>query len=115
MLEWLVIALMVGLAAEVTLGVAFRALGRALAWYDEIGVGPARVAHVLRLGAGVGQARAHRLSRDRRRDAWRARRALAIVAQVLVIAFFVLLGGVGAVDPAGARDRHDGEPALRSR
>ena len=35
-LEWLVIALMVGLAAEVTLGVVFRSIGHSLIWYDEV-------------------------------------------------------------------------------
>jgi hypothetical protein len=35
-LEWVVIVLVVTLAAEVTLGVVFRAAGRALAWYDEV-------------------------------------------------------------------------------
>ena len=32
----IVIVLMVALAAEVTLGVAFRSFGQALAWYDEV-------------------------------------------------------------------------------
>ena len=36
LLEWVVIALMVALAVEVTLGVVFRALGRSLVWYDEV-------------------------------------------------------------------------------
>ena len=35
-LEWLVIALMVVLAAEVSLGILFRALGKSLVWYDEV-------------------------------------------------------------------------------
>ena len=43
---------------------------------------------------------------------WRARRALAIVAQILVIAFFVLLGGVGASILPMLADRHAGEPAV---
>ena len=36
LLEWLVIALMVGLAVEVTLGVIFRSIGQAVSWYDEV-------------------------------------------------------------------------------
>ncbi|HEY9015617.1 MAG TPA: hypothetical protein VIM84_11205, partial [Gemmatimonadales bacterium] len=36
LLEWVVIALMVVLALEVTAGVVFRAIGRSLVWYDEI-------------------------------------------------------------------------------
>ena len=35
-LEWVVGALMVVLAVEVTLGVVFRTFGQALAWYDEL-------------------------------------------------------------------------------
>ena len=36
LLEWVVVALMVVLALEVTLGVVFRSFGRALSWYDEL-------------------------------------------------------------------------------
>src|SRR5438477_8011001 len=36
LLEWVVIALMVILATEVTVGVIFRGIGRSLIWYDEI-------------------------------------------------------------------------------
>ena len=35
-LEVLVGALMVGMAAEVTLGVVFRSIGHSLIWYDEV-------------------------------------------------------------------------------
>jgi TRAP-type transport system small permease protein len=35
-LEWIVIVLMVALAAEVTAGVIFRYSGNALVWYDEV-------------------------------------------------------------------------------
>jgi TRAP-type C4-dicarboxylate transport system permease small subunit len=81
LLEWLVAALMFVLFAEVTLGVVFRAIGAALIWYDEI--------------ASV--KRAH-ISCPELLQAmsWRARRAINIVAEILVIAFFVLLGFVGA-------------------
>ena len=112
LLEWLVIALMVVLAVEVTLGVVFRVV-RPLAQLVRRGrLGAARLAHVLRLGARVGQARAHRLPGGRRRCCRGGRGARStIVAQVLVIAFFALLGGVGVMDPADARHRHAGEPA----
>lgn len=36
LLEWIVIALLLGLALEVVLGVVYRYLGSPLAWYDEI-------------------------------------------------------------------------------
>ena len=94
-LEWVVMALMVILFAEVTLGVVFRAVGRSLVWYDEVAsvllawltfygsaLASVKRAHigcpelVLRMGPG-------------------ARHALAIIAQVLVIAFFVLLAWIG--------------------
>jgi TRAP-type C4-dicarboxylate transport system permease small subunit len=35
-LEWVVSALMVVLAVEVTLGVVFRGIGHSLIWYDEV-------------------------------------------------------------------------------
>src|SRR6187401_1277574 len=35
-LEWIVIALMVALAVEVTAGVVFRYAGHSLVWYDEV-------------------------------------------------------------------------------
>lgn len=35
-LEWVVIVLMVLLAAEVSLGILFRTLGHSLVWYDEV-------------------------------------------------------------------------------
>jgi len=36
LLEWIVIVLMAALATEVTVGVAYRTLGAALVWYDEV-------------------------------------------------------------------------------
>jgi len=76
-LEWLVVALMVILAAEVTLGVVFRALGRSLAWYDEIA--SVLLAWLTFYGSALASVkRAH------------------IGCPELVIAFFLLLGGVGA-------------------
>jgi TRAP-type C4-dicarboxylate transport system permease small subunit len=71
-LEWVVVALMVALAVEVVLGVVFRSIGQAL-----------KRAHIscpelLELAAP------------------QVKRALNIVAQVLVIGFFALLAWVGA-------------------
>ena len=37
-LEAIVIALMVAIAVEVTIGISFRALGKSLSWYDEVAV-----------------------------------------------------------------------------
>ena len=80
-LEWVVIVLMAVLAVEVTAGVVFRAIGHSLIWYDE-------VASVKRAHIGCPELV----------DAmpWRARRAFNIAAELIVIAFFVLLGWVGA-------------------
>jgi len=95
-LEWVVIALMAGLAVEVTLGVVFRTVGYALSWYDE--VASILLAWLTFYGSALASVkRAHigcpelvdRLPRQ-------ARRRANIVAQLLVIAFFMLLGGVGA-------------------
>ena len=95
-LEWLVVALMVILAAEVTLGVVFRALGRSLAWYDEIA--SVLLAWLTFYGSALASVKRAHIGCPEvvERMPWRARRALGVVAQLLVIAFFLLLGGVGA-------------------
>lgn len=95
-LEWLVIALMLALFVEVTLGVAFRAFGRPLVWYDE--VASILLAWLTFYGSALASVkRAHigcpELVQQMRPS---ARRALGIVAQVLVIGFFALLAWVGA-------------------
>ena len=95
LLERVVEALMVVLALEVTLGVLFRTIGRPLVWYDE--VASILLAWLTFYGSALASAkRAHigcpelieRLRPSRRR-------VFDIAAQLLVIAFFVLLGGVG--------------------
>ena len=95
-LEWVVTVLMIVLFAEVTLGVVFRALGRSLIWYDEIA--SVLLAWLTFYGAALASVKRAHIGCPELVDAlpWRARRALNIVAEVLVIAFFVLLGGVGA-------------------
>src|SRR5581483_6048075 len=104
-LEWLVALLMIVLAAEVTLGVVYRALGAALIWYDEV------AAHLLAwltfYGAALASTKRAHIGCPEVVAAmpWRARRAVNIVAQVLVIAFFALFGYVGAsVMPVLATD-----------
>jgi len=95
-LEALVIVLVVVLALEVTLGVVFRAFGRSLAWYDE--VASVLLAWLTFYGSALASVyRAHISCPELVEKAAPAtRRALAIVAQLLVIAFFALLGWVGA-------------------
>ena len=96
LLEWVVGALMVGLFVEVTLGVAFRTFGRSLAWYDELA--SVMLAWLTFYGAALASVRRAHIGCPEVVDAlpWRVRRMLSIAAQLVVIAFFVLLGGVGA-------------------
>ena len=95
-LELVVIVLVVVLAVEVTLGVVFRAFGRSLAWYDE--VASVLLAWLTFYGSALASVyRAHISCPELVEQASPAtQRALRIVAQLLVIAFFALLGWVGA-------------------
>lgn len=87
---------MVVLFVEVTLGVAYRALGHALIWYDELA--SVLLAWLTFYGAALASLRRAHIGCPELVEAlpWRARRLLSIVAQIVVIAFFVLLGSVGA-------------------
>ena len=95
-LEWVVIALMVGLAVEVTLGVVFRTMGYSLAWYDE--VASVLLAWLTFYGSALASVKRAHIGCPElvNQLPWRGRRLANIVAQLLVIAFFVLLGVVGA-------------------
>jgi TRAP-type C4-dicarboxylate transport system permease small subunit len=95
-LEWVVILLVMALAVEVTLGVAFRALGRSLAWYDE--VASVLLAWLTFYGAALASVRRAHIGCPELVDAmpWPVRRAFNIAAELVVIAFFALLGAVGA-------------------
>jgi TRAP-type transport system small permease protein len=95
-LEWVVIALMVVLAAEVTLGVVFRTIGRSLSWYDE--VASVLLAWLTYYGSALASVKRSHIGCPEvvEQCPWRVRRGLGIFAQILVIAFFALLGIVGA-------------------
>ncbi|HEY2559436.1 MAG TPA: TRAP transporter small permease [Caldimonas sp.] len=95
-LEIVVIALVVTLALEVTLGVVFRAIGRSLSWYDEIAT--VLLAWLTFYGSALASVRRAHISCPEvvEQASPAAQRVLAIVAQLLVIAFFALLGWVGA-------------------
>jgi TRAP-type transport system small permease protein len=95
-LEWVVSALMIVLAVEVTLGVVFRGLGHSLIWYDE--VASVLLAWLTFYGAALASVKRAHIGCPELLDAmpWRARRAFNIAAEVVVIAFFALLGWVGA-------------------
>ena len=96
LLEWVVGALMTILAVEVTLGIVFRFSGHSLSWYDEV------ASHLLAwltfFGAALASVRRAHIGCPElvAKMPWRAQRGANIVAQALVIAFFVLLGWVGA-------------------
>ena len=113
LLEWVVVALMIVLALEVTLGVTFRAIGHSLAWYDE--VASVLLAWLTFYGAALASVKRAHIGCPElvERLPWRARRAAGILAQVLVIAFFALLGGVGAwILPVLATDTMVSLPAI---
>ena len=104
-LEWLVVALMVILASEVTIGVIFRGVGRSLIWYDE--VASVLLAWLTFYGSALASVKRAHIGCPEIVDKlpWRARRGVNVAAQVLVIAFFVLLGGVGVwITPVLATD-----------
>jgi TRAP-type C4-dicarboxylate transport system permease small subunit len=95
-LELVVIVLMLALAGEVTLGVVFRSIGRSLAWYDEIA--SVLLAWLTFYGSALASVRRAHIGCPELVDqaSPRTRRRLNIMAQLLVIAFFALLGWVGA-------------------
>lgn len=94
-LEWVVIVLMVLLAVEVMLGVGFRAAGSSLVWYDE--VASVLLAWLTFYGSALASVKRAHIGCpevvERMPAAWQ--RALGIVSQLLVIAFFALLGWTG--------------------
>lgn len=94
-LEWVVGTLMVVLAVEVTAGVVFRAAGHSLIWYDE--VASVLLAWLTYYGSALASVRRAHIGCPEVVDMlpWRARRLANIAAQVIVIAFFVVLGVVG--------------------
>jgi TRAP-type C4-dicarboxylate transport system permease small subunit len=94
-LEWLVGALMVLLFVEVTVGVVFRMTGHSLIWYDE--VASVMLAWLTFYGSALASVRRAHIGCPElvERAPWPLRRAVSIVAELLVIAFFVVLGVTG--------------------
>ena len=95
LLEWIVIALMVALAVEVTAGVVFRYTGRSLVWYDE--VASILLAWVTYYGAALAALkRAHIGVPELIRLLSPALRVpLALFAEACMFAFFILMAWVG--------------------
>ncbi len=100
-LEWVVMILMVGLALEVVLGVAFRTAGASLVWYDEVAA--VLLAWLTFYGSALASVkRAHIGCPEVVEQLSPAlQRVVGIFTQLLVIAFFALLGWMGmAIMPA---------------
>ena len=95
-LEWVVMVQMIVLAVEVTLGIAFRTFGQALVWYDE--VASVLLAWLTFYGSALASVKRGHIGCPEVVDQLPpgAKRWLGIAAQLLVLAFFALLGWVGA-------------------
>jgi len=95
LLEWVVIALMALLAVEVTAGVVFRTLGASLVWYDE--VASILLAWLTFYGAALASAKRAHIGCPELVALLPpgARAALRVAADLLVIAFFLLLAWTG--------------------
>lgn len=94
-LEWICIAFMAALAAEVAAGVVFRYSGHSLAWYDEVAT--ILLAWVTFYGAALAVLKHAHMGVPEivRMLPPGPRVAAAVVAQLCTLAFFVLLAWVG--------------------
>lgn len=94
-LEWVVGALMIILAIEVTVGIVFRVAGNSLVWYDE--TASLLLAWLTFYGSALASVKRAHIGCPELVERLRpnARRAVNIAAQLLVIAFFALFGWVG--------------------
>ena len=94
-LEWICIALMVALAAEVTAGVIFRYSGHSLVWYDEVAT--ILLAWVTFYGSALAVLKHAHMGVPEVVAMLPARQRVvaAVVAQLATLGFFVLLAWVG--------------------
>jgi TRAP-type C4-dicarboxylate transport system permease small subunit len=94
-LEWICIALMAALAAEVTAGVVFRYAGNSLVWYDEVAT--ILLAWVTFYGSALAVLKHAHMGVPEivRMLPPRTRVIATVVAQLCVLAFFVLLAWTG--------------------
>ena len=95
LLEWVVIALMAILFIEVTFGVVYRTFGASLSWYDE--VASILLAWLTFYGAALAAVKRAHIGCPEVIALLgpRVRVAARVVASVLVIAFFAILGWMG--------------------
>jgi len=112
LLEWVVMFLMVVLAVEVTLGIVYRTLGQSLVWYDE--VASVLLAWLTFYGSALASVKRGHIGCPELVDQLSPplKRAIGIFSQILVIAFFALLGWVGASILHYPGGRCPGQPAL---
>jgi len=96
LLEWIVGGLMVILAVEVVVGVAFRTIGQSLSWYDELA--SVLLAWLTFYGSALASVKRSHIGCPEvvEQMPWGVRRILGVVTQCMVIGFFALLGYVGA-------------------
>src|SRR5947208_8555902 len=94
-LEWLVILLMASLALEVTLGVAYRTFGASLVWYDE--VASILLAWLTFYGSALASVKRAHIGCPELMAllAPKAKFAMRLVAEVLTIEFFIVMGWDG--------------------
>jgi TRAP-type C4-dicarboxylate transport system permease small subunit len=94
-LEWLVIVLMAAMALEVTAGVAFRTVGYSLVWYDE--VASILLAWLTFYGSALASAKRAHIGCPEVMALMppKVKFAFRIVAEILTIAFFILMGWMG--------------------
>jgi TRAP-type C4-dicarboxylate transport system permease small subunit len=100
-LERVVMALMVGLSLEVTLGIVFRVAGSSLVWYDELA--SVLLAWLTFYGSALASVKRSHIGCPEvvEQCSRGTQRALGILVQLLVIGFFALLGWMGvAIMPA---------------
>lgn len=95
LLEWLVIVLMGVLAVEVTVGVVYRTLGASLVWYDE--VASILLAWITFYGSALASVKRAHIGCPEVMMFLPppAKLAFRIVAEVLTIGFFLILGWMG--------------------
>jgi TRAP-type C4-dicarboxylate transport system permease small subunit len=95
LLEWVVIALMGVLAVEVTVGVIYRSLGASLSWYDE--VASILLAWITFYGSALASVKRAHIGCPEVMMFLPppAKLAFRVVAEVLTIGFFLLLGWKG--------------------
>jgi TRAP-type C4-dicarboxylate transport system permease small subunit len=95
LLEWVTIALMVALTVVVTVGVCYRLAGQSLSWYDEVAA--VQLSWITYYGAALAALKRRHIGFDTVLLALPEglRMQGLVVAEVLVIGFFVLMAWAG--------------------